>query len=355
MLDDILKRSSPDWMDGSGPESDVVISSRIRLARNLKRYPFPHMMTRSSAEPLIAEVKAAVDALNQGGGWGSFEIEHMNDIPALERQVLTEKHLISPQHAQDPAGKAVILRDDEAVSIMVNEEDHLRIQCLFSGLQVQQAYVLANGVDDVLESFLDYAFSAQHGYLTACPTNVGTGMRASVMMHLPGLVATNQAGRVLQAIGKLGVAVRGLYGEGTEAGGNVFQVSNQITLGQAEAEVVNNLLGISGQIIEQERKARMLLVAQAREQLEDRVWRAYGVLRTARVLSSEEALRLWSEVRLGAEAGVIKGLSRKAINELLVVTRPAFLQNLEGREMSQGERDIKRAALVRDRLKTAGL
>ncbi|MGE5484215.1 MAG: protein arginine kinase [Ignavibacteriales bacterium] len=355
MLDEILKRSSPDWMDGSGPDSDVIISSRVRLARNLKRYPFPHMMTKSSAESLIADVGAATAALNQSGGWGSFELEHMNDIPALDRQVLIEKHLISPQHAQDPAGKAVILRGDESVTIMVNEEDHLRIQCLFSGLQIQQAYVLASGVDDVLESSLEYAFSSQHGYLTACPTNVGTGMRASVMVHLPGLVATNQAGRVLPAIGKLGVAVRGLYGEGTEASGNVFQISNQITLGQSEAEVLNNLAGISGQITDQERKARALLVAQAREQLEDRVWRAYGVLRTARILSSEEALRLWSEMRLGTESGIIKGLSRKVVNELLVATRPAFLQHLEGREMTPAERDVKRASLVRERLKAGGL
>ncbi len=355
MLEEILRRPSPDWMDGSGPESDVMISSRVRLARNLKRYPFPHMMAKSTADALLADVTRATVALNQGGGWGSFEIINMESVPALDRQVLVEKHLMSPQHAQDPAGKAVILRSDEAVSIMVNEEDHLRIQCVFSGLQVQQAFVQASGIDDVLESSLEYAFSPQHGYLTACPTNVGTGLRASVMVHLPALVATNQAGKVLSAIQKLGVAVRGLYGEGTEAGGNMFQVSNQITLGQSEAEVINNLVGISGQITDQERRARALLVAQAREQLEDRVWRAYGILRTARILSSEEALKLWSEVRLGTETGLIRGLSRKVINELLVVTRPAFLQHLEGREMSPAERDVKRAALVRDRLKTTGL
>lgn len=354
MLEEILRRPSPTWMDGSGPESDVVISSRIRLARNLARYPFPHMMSRSVADALVADVGKATEALNSRGGWGSFELVSMGVISQMDRQVLAEKHLISPQHVQEPAGKAVVLRGDEAVSIMVNEEDHLRIQCLFSGLQLQQAHVLANGIDDVLEAVLDYAFSPQHGYLTACPTNVGTGLRASVMVHLPGLVAANQAGKVLSAIGKLGVAVRGLYGEGTEAGGNIFQISNQITLGQSEGELINNLVGITGQITEQERKSRALLLGQAREQIEDRVWRAYGALSSARILSSDEALRLWSEVRLGAEAGLIRGLSRQVINELLVVTRPAFIQHTEGREMSPFERDVKRAALVRDRLKMTG-
>ncbi|MCR4398618.1 MAG: protein arginine kinase [Firmicutes bacterium] len=350
MLEDILRRSSPEWTKGSGPDSDVVISSRIRLARNLELFPFPHMMDEAAADEVLGHAGRVTAGLNESGGWGSFEMFRLNDMSALERQVLVEKHLISPQHSQDPRGKAVILGRDETVSIMVNEEDHLRIQCLFSGLQLQQAFVFAGGVDDVVESVLDYAFSAQHGYLTACPTNAGTGLRSSVMVHLPGLVGTNQAGKVLSAIGKLGVAVRGLYGEGTEAAGSMFQVSNQITLGQSEAEIVNNLIGISGQIINQERKARALLMSQAREQVEDRVWRAYGILRTARILSSDEALKLWSDVRMGAEMNLIRGLSRQVVNELLMITRPAFLQYVEGREMSPFERDCKRAALVRERL-----
>ena len=351
ILEDIVRRPSSAWMDGSGPEADIVLSSRIRLARNVDRLPFPHMMNGEAAEKLIMDVKRAVSALNGGGGWGRYEMVRMSDVAPLERQVLVEKHLISPQHSQDPTGKAVVLRDDEIVSIMVNEEDHLRIQCLFSGMQLQQAWVLASGVDDVIESVLDYAFSPERGFLTACPTNVGTGLRASIMVHLPGLVATNQAGKALTAIGKLGMVVRGLYGEGTEAAGNIFQISNQITLGQTEEEIINNLAGITGQLTDQERKARMSLVAHSREQVEDRVWRSYGVLTSARILSSDEALRLWSDVRLGVESGIIKGVSRKALNELLVLTRPGFIQRLEGREMTPFERDVKRASLIRERFR----
>ncbi|NPV71736.1 MAG: protein arginine kinase [Firmicutes bacterium] len=351
MLEEILSRPSPEWMGGSGPEPDVVISSRIRLARNVSRYPFPHMMTKPMSESFMKDMAAATRALNDNGGYGRFEIVRMGELSELEREVLVEKHLISPQHAQDPAEKGVILRDDEVVSVMVNEEDHLRIQALFSGLQLEHAVVLASGVDDVLESSLDYAYSSQHGYLTACPTNAGTGLRASVMVHLPALAALNQAGNVLSATGKLGVAVRGLYGEGTEAGGNLFQISNQITLGQTEAELINNLHGLAGQITDQERKARSYLLNKAKEQVEDRVWRAYALLSSARVLTSDEALKLWSEVRLGFEMGLLKGVSRKTINEVLIITRPAYLQYVEGREMTPLERDAKRAALVRERFK----
>lgn len=349
-IDDLTRNALSKWMDGSGPASDIALSSRVRLARNVEGLPFTHQASDGQAMEVLRLAREAVAELNRFGFLGRVEFVPLSDVPPLERHVLVEKHLISPQQAQDVRHKAVAISADESVSIMVNEEDHFRIQCLSPGLQLDEAWGLANRVDDALEQKMDFAFSERRGYLTACPTNVGTGMRVSVMMHLPALVVTNQAQRVFHTASQLGLAVRGLYGEGTEAIGNIFQVSNQITLGRTEEEIISHLKAVVTQVIEHERQAREALRRDSRLHLEDKVWRAYGLLSNARIMTSEEAMRLLSDVRLGVDLNLIQKLSRRTLNEFLVLTRPAFLQKLAGHDLSPHERDVRRAAIIRQRL-----
>ncbi|MDI3258082.1 MAG: protein arginine kinase [Kyrpidia sp.] len=348
-LDDFVHRTASYWMRGDGPEDEIVISTRVRLARNMADLPFPMLATDRQMEELLHRVNDAIQHPTMKD-LGRFEMVPMRQVSELDRQVLMEKHLISPDLVDNPRRSAVILRDDETVSIMVGEEDHLRIQCLFPGLQLKPAWDLASRVDDALEATLDWAYDEKRGYLTACPTNAGTGMRSSVMMHLPALVLTDQIRRVLGAISQVGLAVRGIYGEGTEAVGNLFQVSNQITLGQSEEEIIHNLYGVTRQLIEHERRARQLLMDQNQAELEDRIGRSYGVLRYARRLDSKETMQRLSDVRLGIDLGIITGVSKGILKELMVLTRPALLQMYEGRELSPEERDVRRAALVRERL-----
>lgn len=349
-IKEIINNAHSTWMEGSGPDADIVISSRIRVARNLANLPFPHIMSQEQAEHIIHATHSAItnkDFVNEVGG---LELIRMNELTPVERQILVEKHLISPDLLQNFERKAVVLRDDEVVSIMVNEEDHLRLQCLLPGLQLTEAWNTISTVDDGLEKTLDYAFNERLGYLTACPTNVGTGMRASVMLHLPGLVMVNQIKGVLATISKLGITVRGLYGEGTEASGNLFQVSNQVTLGQAEEDIIANMMSITRQLLTQERAAREAIYKERKEQLEDRVGRAYGLLRHAGIMSSEEAMRLLSDLRLGIDLGILKDLNANLITELLVLIRPAFLVKAANKEMTPLERDVYRAQLLRQKL-----
>lgn len=350
-ITDVVNRSFSRWMEGTGTFPDIVISSRIRLARNLAGTAFPHLLSEAALKEVTDKVKEAVNSRNTKKATGNAEFVPLTELSALDRLILVEKHLMSPQHAQNrPEGRAVAVSEDESVSIMVNEEDHLRIQCLLPGLQLEEALRVAAGVDDALEEKLDFAFSEQYGYLTSCPTNVGTGLRASVMVHLPGLVLANQAGRVLSALSQVGMAIRGLYGEGTEATGNLFQISNQITLGQTEEEIIGNLNVVVKQIIGQEREARKLLMQKMKPQIEDRTCRAYGLMSQARIISSQEAMTHLSDIRLGVDLGIIKGIDNRVFNELLVLTRPAYLQKLAGKEMSAFERDIKRADVIRERI-----
>lgn len=346
-IDQITGKALTRWMDNSGPMSDIALSSRVRLARNLDGVPFPHAMNEEQAKRVLEGANEAVKELNHLGFLGKMEFYLLSEIPPLDRQVLVEKHLISPQQAQEVKSKALALAPDESVSIMVNEEDHFRIQCLFSGLQPEEALKLALRVDDAMDSKLAFCFSERHGYLTACPTNAGTGLRASVMVHLPGLVLTNQVGRVFQTASQLGLTVRGFFGEGTEAIGNIFQLSNQITLGRTEEEIVSNLQAVTSKIIEQERVAREALRQESPDGVEDRIWRSYGLLSHARVISSEEAMKLLSDVRLGIDLGIIKTVDRLTLNQLLVMIRPAFIQKQAGKEQSPYERDRWRAAMVR--------
>ncbi|MDQ7793384.1 MAG: protein arginine kinase [bacterium] len=341
------------WIEGAGPYSDLVISCRVRLARNVRDLPFPHLMSKEQAGELLGRLKQALSNRGARSPDHRMTLYRLRELSPLDRQVLVEKHLISPQHARNVEKGAVLLRGDEAVSVLVNEEDHLRIQCLYPALQLDEAWRLGGNVDDLLERHLDYAFRPDRGYLTACPTNVGTGLRASVMLHLPALVITNQAGRLNSSIVKLGFMVRGIFGEGTEALGNIFQFSNQITLGRSEAEIIDNLRTVTEQIVEQERSARETLLKETRGYLEDKVWRAYGILTNARLLSSAEAIQLLSEVRLGRDLGFLPGLTAAGLTELLVATRPGFLQKLADHQLSATERDLHRARLVREKLRAA--
>lgn len=351
-LAEILGRGGGRWLTAEGPAADVALSTRVRLARNLAGELFPTLMDEAAAERVLAAVAQALEGLAAEAG--PVEFHRLRDLPPLERQALVERHLISPELARVADRAAVVLRGDEAVSVMVNEEDHLRIQVLVPGLQLEAAWELANRVDDALEQRLDYAFSQRYGYLTSCPTNTGTGMRASVMMHLPGLVMAGQAGQLFQALSKVGIAVRGLYGEGSEALANIFQVSNQVTLGQSEREILVNLQGVCRQLIDRERTARQRLLQSRRHRLEDRAWRAWGVLSSARVISTREAMALLSDLRLGIDLGIIPGVPPRVFNELVVRISPALLQLAEGRGLPPHQRDVRRADIIREHLRAAG-
>lgn len=347
-LAEILKNPPP-WLSGEGPAADVVLSTRVRLARNLTDVPFPTRMDGEAAQAVIARVERGVAEL--GDDLGPAALHRLREVPPLLRQALVEKHLISPRLAQAADRAALVLRADEGASVMVNEEDHLRLQGLAPGLGLEGVWDRVNRLDDALERHLDYAFSPRLGYLTACPTNTGTGMRASVMMHLPGLVMAKQDQPLFGALAKVGIAVRGLYGEGTAAHGNVFQLSNQVTLGQSEREILVNLQGVCQQVIDRERKVRGQLHRARRVELEDRVWRAYGILGTARVMSTREAMGLLSDLRLGVELGILPRVEGRVLNELQVQVSPAMLQVIEGRELDPAERDVRRAELIRRRLR----
>ncbi|MDK2800823.1 MAG: protein arginine kinase [Clostridiales bacterium] len=338
------------WYIDQGPERDVIISSRIRLARNFKDFPFPTRMNREQGEQVIKKSKEAI-LENITLTSQSFEFIPMNSLSVIDRQVMVEKHLVSPEMLQNVHSRGVFLNKAENISIMVNEEDHLRIQCLFTGMQLDEAWDSANKLDNVLEEKIAYAYSEDYGYLTSCPTNVGTGMRASVMIHLPALAITGYLNSLLSAVSKLGIAVRGLYGEGTEARGNVFQISNQITMGISEEETLENLKGIVKQIIDQERMARNKLLQESRLRLEDKLYRSYGIFKNARVMSSEEFMKLFSDVRLGINMGIIKDVSLETLNTLMIATQPANIMQRFGSNLSPEERDVKRAELIREKVR----
>lgn len=349
-LQRFIQKAVSEWMSGEGPDSDIVFSSRVRLARNLSQSPFPMLATESQAKEVINQVKQVMDT-EEFQSLDRFEALVLNDLSGLEKRVLVEKHLISPHLASESRHGAVILSENESVSIMINEEDHLRIQCLYPGFQLQEAWNMANKMDDVLEQQLDYAFDERRGYLTSCPTNVGTGIRASVMMHLPALVLTQQINRILNAISQIGLVVRGIYGEGSEASGNLFQISNQITLGHSEDEIISNLYSVTKQIIEHERAARRTIIDSNKIQIEDKLLRSYGILFNARIMESKEAATRLSDLRLAIDLGLITDLSTKVINELMVLIQPGFLQLYSGKDLTPDQRDIRRANLIRERLR----
>ncbi|MGR6837393.1 protein arginine kinase [Syntrophomonas erecta] len=345
----LLNNTFVKWME-SGPESDIVVSSRVRLARNLRGVPFPHLLNDDSGQKCLDQIKAAWSN-NENAHLKELEYMAFNQITDQDRQILVEKHLISPNHARsNQFYHGLLVNAEGSMAIMINEEDHLRIQAILPGLQVEECYKRAHNIDDDLEQKLNFAFDERRGYLTSCPTNVGTGMRASVMLHLPAMVMTGQINQIVHNISQLGMAVRGMYGEGTEALGNFFQISNQITLGQTEEDIDSNLTTITRQILEQERILRDNMQNQIKIQLEDRIGRAYGILTNARMINSNEALSHLSDVRLGVEMGMIKDIKSFALNELVVAIRPAHLQKRAGQEMDPLHRDSKRAEVIREKL-----
>lgn len=348
-LEHFLDQAVSAWMSEEGPDNDIVLTSRIRLARNFAEYKFPSLFSAEEAKEIISTMEEIIRT-SYFYKFGNIELLKIDEMQPLQKRVLVEKHLISPNLAEDSSYGACMLTENEEVSIMINEEDHIRIQCLFPGLQLLEALNAANEVDDWLEEHIHYAFDEVFGYLTSCPTNVGTGLRASVMMHLPGLILTQQINRVIPAINQLGLVVRGIYGEGSEALGNIFQISNQITLGKSEKDIVEDLQGVVGQLISQERSAREVLRKSSNIQLEDRVFRSLGVLTNSRIIETKEAAQCLSDVRLGIDMGYIKNISKSILNELMILTQPGFLQQYAGGPLRPYERDIRRATLIRERL-----
>ncbi|HWE36373.1 MAG TPA: protein arginine kinase [Isosphaeraceae bacterium] len=343
-LDD-LTRTSGEWLRGTGPESDIVMCSRIRLARNLADFPFINKASRAERAEIEADARAAFAA-------PALELSYfdVNALPELDRQFLVERQLISFELAKSNGPRGVAVGPLENVAIMVNEEDHLRIQVMLSGLSLADVWERINRLDDQIEEHLTYAFNPRLGYLTACPTNVGTGIRVGVMLHLPALVQTKQIEKVFRALHKINLAVRGLYGEGSQAFGDFYQISNQQTLGKSEPELIRNLSDVVPQIITYERQARDELVKQRRQHLHDQVSRAYGVLKTAHTISSEETMHLLSLVRMGVNLGLIDDLDIPTVNELFIHTQPAHLQKLRGAPLEVDERNVARATYLRSRL-----
>lgn len=345
-LDDLMKQTGQ-WLKGTGPDSDIVLSSRIRLARNMANIPFSHWAEKKEKEKVLELTKPVILGMPYMKDCLFLKIGELDN---LDKQFLLERHLVSREHITTADSKAVAISGNEVISIMINEEDHLRIQVIESGLNLVDVWTLINKIDTELSEYLEFAFSPEWGYLTACPTNTGTGIRASAMLHLPALTITKQINKVLHAIIKVGMAARGFYGEGTEAAGNFFQISNQVTLGHKEEELIGNLEKIIRQVMEHESNARAALLSQQKDALNDRIWRSLGMLKSAYIMTSQEAMEHLSGVRLGVDTGLIKDITRSQLNDLFLTIQPAHLQKLEGKTLTAAQRDARRAALIREKL-----
>ena len=331
-----------------GPHDRIVMSSRVRLARNIKDSAFPGWAKKNERIKILETIRPAVESLPEMSD--SFS-DAMDNLTPLDKQILVERHLISREHAAKSAGSGIVLNREETLCVLINEEDHLRMQALRPGLQLRDAWNSIDRVDTELEGKLNFAFSNEIGYLTACPTNVGTGVRVSAMLHLPGLVLAEQINPIIQSVNKLGLAVRGLYGEGTEALGNVFQVSNQMTLGESENGIVERLEKVLAQIIEHEENARGSLLDKKAKMVYNHIGRAYGILANSHSISSKETMNLLSLMRLGIDLALFPGAERSLADELFIITQPAHLQRAHEGKLSAEERDLLRADMLRERLK----
>lgn len=341
---------SGEWLRGSGPQSEIVISSRVRLARNIAGYPFVSRASVRQHRDILEKFREQVNTGRLGEQVLWVDLNECND---LDRQLLVERQLISRQHATDDTDKprAVAIAEEETFAVMVNEEDHLRIQVLRSGMQLVEAFNQVDQLDDALEEQMDFAYSGKFGYLTACPTNVGTGIRVSVMLHLPALRLTGEIEKVRRAAKEMHLAVRGMFGEGSDALGDLYQISNQSTLGRGEQEILADFQNtVVPQIIAYEQQARQALLRHRPAQLDDKVHRAWALLTNARVMDTEEVLGLLSHLRLGVNLGRIESVDIRAINDLFLLTQPAHLQRLTGSEMDPLTRREARATLIRQRL-----
>ena len=331
------------WYLQSGNESDVVFSTRIRFARNIEGYPFVNRYTKKDAIKIIEKLENIVPSLGY-----DLKLIKLKDLDDITKLSLVEKHLISPEFAynKEEIG-AILINDDENICIMINEEDHIRLQVLSAGLELENSLKLAMEIDKKLEELVHFAYNDKYGFLTSCPTNVGTGLRASVMVHLPALNKTKNISKVLQVVNNFDMNIRGVYGEGTSAQGDLYQISNKQSLGISEEDVIKNLKVITDKVIEQERLARKILTKKGIE-LEDKIYRAYGILSQAKKLTSEECNILLSDVKLGTDLGIIKELNDLKVKKLETFTKPANLQKYVGQTLDAYSRDIKRADIVKE-------
>lgn len=345
---DELASGCGEWLRAEGPESDIVISSRIRLARNLAEFPF---IRRCSEQDRVALERMVRTRLTARPEWSSFWAVDIAALAPIDRQFLVERQLISRELADGAGARSAIIGAGETCSVMINEEDHLRIQVMHSGFDLTPAWEEANRVDDLIETQVRYAYHDRLGYLTACPTNVGTGMRVSVMLHLPGLVLTREIDKAFRGLQKMSLAVRGLYGEGSQAMGDFYQISNQVTLGRSEEQLIAQVRDIVPSLIEYERLARRSLLDQSGRELHDRVSRAYGILCTAQTISSEETMDLLSSVRMGVNLGLLPDVEIPTINRLFIQTQPAHLQKLRGQTLGTADRNEARARYLQQELR----
>ncbi len=345
-LDNMLSQTAP-WLRGEGQESDIVISTRVRLARNLASFPFLRRATEQDRRAVCEIVhKAAKDVLPKS----SYYFVEIEDLDTLDREYLHERQLISRDMLEGEEARAVLIDKKERFCVMVNEEDHLRLHAMTSGLEPRKVWTKIDEVDNLLESVLTYATHEKYGYLTACPTNVGTGLRVSVMLHLPALAISKEIEKVFRSVQKINLAVRGLYGEGSQALGDFYQISNQVTLGMTELDLVEKIENIIPDIVQYEREARRFLLEKRHEILEDRCNRAMGLLMTARTIGSVEAMHHLSSLRLGVTLGLLEVPDIATINDLFLNTLPAHLQKRNNGRMEQAERDIVRAKSLREKL-----
>lgn len=336
------------WLQAKTENQDVVISSRIRLARNIKNIPFPNKLNEEEGRDIVKKVEDTFYS-------STYQEENFNTIYLWQSNEISnngylENHLISKKLINNSNRAAFILNKNKTVSIMVNEEDHLRLQTISGGFNLKEALEYANKFDDLLEEQLEYAFDEKLGYLTSCPTNIGTGLRASVMIHLPALTINKEVVGLLNTLTQFGMTIRGLFGEGSQGDGNIYQISNQVTLGLSEDEILSNLTGVINQVINREKLARERIFYKNKYQVQDKIFRSLGILKSAIMLSSKETLNLLSNVRLGVEMGIINNIDKTMLNKLLVEIQPATLQKVSKTKLSDIERDLSRANLVKDRL-----
>lgn len=331
------------WLESLGEDEDVVISTRLRIARNIDKYKFPHIMNIEESDALTEEVLEAVKNSED-----IYKFHRIRDLPDMEKLVFVEEHLISPSLLKTLEKSSFLLREDEKATIMINEEDHIRIQVLLSGSNMEEGWRICSEIDDLLESKINYAFHEEFGYLTSCPTNVGTGLRASVMVHLPCVAMTGHLNIMMEGLRKIGLTVRGIYGEGTEGLGHLYQISNQTTLGEQEENIIRKLNKVIYQIVNRERSTRNYLMDKNSLELEDKIFRSLGIIRYSRMISSKEAMLHLSNVKLGCDMGIVNGMDSKGIIKLMVEIQPASIQRNLGKDMTKEERDKNRSQIIRN-------
>ncbi len=335
------------WLEGIGNDEDVVVSTRLRLARNVAKYRFPNFMTKTEAESVTEDI---LNGMKDNVYDIPYKFYRIRDLSEVERTVFVEKHLISPNLAKKIDYGSFLIRNDERATVMINEEDHIRIQVLVPGLNFEKGWEISSKIDDSIEEKIEYAYHEKFGYLTSCPTNVGTGLRASVMVHLPCITMTGHINSIIEGLTKIGLTVRGIYGEGTKALGYLFQISNQTTLGESEEEIIKKLNKVVQEIISRERSTRAYMLDKKNTQIEDMIFRSYGILKYGRIISSQEAMNHLSNVKLGCDLGIIDYIDSKDIIKLMIEIQPANLQITVNRDLNYEERDKYRAELIRKKL-----